>query len=71
MHKITLTVEKKGYFTVEKKQCPNCGADWYFLFDDNKYHGVGGFAASGEYSIPKDVIQCQVCFYRYNFSVEP
>jgi ssDNA-binding Zn-finger/Zn-ribbon topoisomerase 1 len=78
MINVDLKLNNKGHEVV-KKECPNCKASLYFVFQDGdaggKYRSVAGHAhIDGGLSFKEGeltgIVKCTVCYSTYAFTIK-
>ncbi len=65
MNKIVLTEKSKG-FVIDKQECLNCKAEFFFKIKDNALIEAKGYAKKKS----DKIISCKICNSEYSFEVK-
>lgn len=65
MNKLVLTEKSKG-FVVDKQECPNCKAEFFFKIKDNTLIEAKGYAKKKS----DKIISCTICNSEYDYEVK-
>jgi uncharacterized protein with PIN domain len=65
MNKVVLTEKSKG-FVIDKEECPNCKAEFFFKIKEKELIEVKGYAKKKS----EKVISCKICNSEYDYEIK-